>query len=182
MSCKYLINNTTGTYYNVVDDTLNELPITELTAQAFSDYGNDAPPDGNLLMELENVNILKWTDEDTVPNLTVNITAIPQGQTVVTNAIDLTHESVHGVESVTADAEELIVAVSKDMTTWKAHNGTEWVTLSEQYAGMSKEQLESITTSQWAELIADETTEMYLRIALTSAEQAVRTITIDFLN
>lgn len=104
-------------------------------------------------------------------------------QTVVSNAISLTHSSILGIESSTATCTgTLSMAISTDdKVTWKAHNGTEWLTLSDEYSGMSKEQLEAITVDQWNELIQG-VDKIYIRISLTDTTQSVEEIVINFAN
>lgn len=104
-------------------------------------------------------------------------------QIVISNAINLEHSSIYGIESATAVCTgTLAMAISTDKATWKAHNGTQWVTLSDNYSGMSKEQLEAVTVDQWNEVITSDITQMYIRIALTDTTQTVEKIVIDFAN
>jgi hypothetical protein len=110
-------------------------------------------------------------------------TAYSDPQTVTSNAISLAHSSILGIESATAICTgTLSMAISTDYkVTWKAHNGTEWLTLSDDYSGMSKEQLEAITVDQWNEIIQD-VDAIYIRIALTDTTQSVEEIIINFAN
>jgi hypothetical protein len=110
-------------------------------------------------------------------------TAYSDPQTVTSNAISLAHSSILGIENATATCNgTLSMAISTDdKATWKAHNGTEWLTLSDDYSGMSKEQLESITVDQWNEIIQD-VDAIYIRIALTDTTQSVEEIIINFAN
>lgn len=66
-------------------------------------------------------------------------------------------QSITGIENAVADCDgELIIAVSfDDKQTWKAWNGEQWATLSEDFTGMNKETLEAITYEQWNELFTD---------------------------
>jgi hypothetical protein len=110
-------------------------------------------------------------------------TVYSDAQIVTSNAISLAHSSILGIESATATCTgTLSMAISTDeKATWKAHNGTEWLTLSDDYSGMSKEQLEAITVVQWNEIIQD-VDAMYIRIALTDTTQSVEEIIINFAN
>ena len=105
-------------------------------------------------------------------------------QTVISNGISLVHSSILGIESATATCTgTLSMAISTDYKlSWKAHNGTEWLTLSDDYSGMSEEQLEAITVDQWSEIITDDVDEIYIRIALTDNTQSVEKIIINFAN
>lgn len=104
-------------------------------------------------------------------------------QTIITNAISLTHESITGIENMTATCEgDLIVAVSFDgKKTWKAWNGSEWSTLSDEYSGMNKATLEAITFEQW-NILYQGATAFYIRVALTDVTQSVTEIYVDFAN
>lgn len=178
---KYLVRDG-STLYTVIDSTLSEL-TGELTASLFQSSGVDTIPDGALLMTLATPEVLCWTDADTVPKLTATVTATPQPQVIITDKIYLTDKSITGVESVLATCEgELIVAVSfDDKQTWKAWNGEQWATLSDDNTGMSKETLEGITFEQWNELYAG-ATGFYVRVSLLDTTQSVEKIVFDFSN
>lgn len=104
-------------------------------------------------------------------------------QNIISNAIDLTHKSITGIENMVATCEgELIMAVSFDgKQTWKAWNGSEWSTLSEDFAGMNKETLEAITFEQW-NLLFQDSTSFYIRVSLVDITQSVTEIYVDFAN
>lgn len=180
---RYLIRSGT-TLYTVVDGALSELATTDVVAQTFLDYGIEDIPDGALLVGLSNPEVLYWQDsEDELPTLTATLTATPPPQTVISLKCDLSDATITGLENMLATCEgELICAVSfDDKATWKAHNGTEWVTLSDEYVGMSRETLEAITLDQWNELYLG-ASGMYIRIALTDTTQAFTKIEVDFSN
>lgn len=179
---KYLISDGRN-YYNVSSGVLNKLEITELTAYSFISYGNDEIPDGSLLLNLSNPSVMCWTDAEELPVITANVTATPQSQNVISNSIDLTHKSITGIESATANCEgELIIAVSFDgKQTWKAWNGSEWSTLSEEFTGMNKETLEAITFEQW-NLLFTGASSFYIRVSLIDTTQSVTEIIVDFAN
>ena len=180
---KYLIADE-NKLYTVVDGALLELATTDIVAQTFLDYGIEDIPDGALLVGLSNPEVLYWQDsEDDLPTLTATVTATPPPQTVISSRCDLSDATITGIENMLATCEgELICAVSfDDKATWKAHNGVEWVTLSDEYVGMSKETLEAITLEQWNELYLG-ASGMYIRIALTDATQVLTKIEVDFSN
>lgn len=179
--CKYLVRNE-GVLYTVVDGALSELAGT-LNAELFQTSGIDTVPDGALLMTLATPEVLCWTNADTVPKLTATVTATPFPQTIITDKIYLTDDSIAGIESVLATCEgKLIVAVSfDDKQTWKAWNGEQWATLSDDNTGMSKETLEAITFDQWNELYTG-ATGFYIRVSLLDTTQSVEKIVFDFSN
>ena len=109
-------------------------------------------------------------------------TDIPYGQNVISEAINLSHSSIHGIENATVACEgALVCAVSADGEVWMAYDGSEWIALTEDYSGMSKDALESLTIDQWAVLLDDSDT-MYIRTSLATMEQAVMNITVNFIN
>ena len=181
---KYLIyDDSTQKYYSVVDNALNELSITSVTANDFLTYGNDEPPLGEILISLQKPSILYWQDSGDLPILTAQVTATPQPQIIISDKIHLTDKSITGIESVLATCEgDLIVAVSfDDKQTWKAWNGEQWVTLSDDNTGMSKETLEGITFEQWNELYTG-AIGFYVRVSLLDITQSVEKIVFDFSN
>lgn len=182
---KYLICDvTTQKYYNIQDNLLTEIAITELTANNFKAYGNDDVPDGMLLIALQKPRVYYWQDSnDELPTISVNVTATPQPQVIITDKIYLTDKSITGIESALATCEgDLIVAVSfDDKQTWKAWNGEQWATLSDDNTGMSKETLEGITFEQWNELYTG-ATGFYVRVSLLDTTQSVEKIVFDFSN
>ena len=178
---KYLIFDN-GTIYTVSDNTLVEVQ-GELNAQIFIDNGIDTIPDGALLIPLTSPEVLCWTNSDTVPRLKAQVKATPQSQVIITDKIYLTDKSITGIESALATCEgDLIVAVSfDDKQTWKAWNGEQWATLSDDNTGMSKETLEAITFEQWNELYTG-ATGFYVRVSLLDITQSVEKIVFDFAN
>ena len=168
--------------YCVSNGELTEIITEELTAGDFAAYGNSEIPDGALLLGLTDPQVLCWADDEQ-PAMTANVTATPMPQTIVSGAIDLTHETIKGIENITADCEgPLILAVSfDDQATWKAWNGSEWITLSEEISGMSKETLEAVTADQWQQLYQG-TDNLYIRIALVNGEQSLSEVRINFVN
>ena len=179
---KYLIKSE-NVIYTITGGALQALTETEITSSLFQTYGVDEVPDGSLLMNLSNPSVMCWTDAEELPVITANVTATPQSQNVISNAIDLTHKSITGIESATANCEgELIIAVSFDnKQTWKAWNGSEWSTLSEDFTGMNKETLESITFEQW-NLLFTGASNFYIRVSLIDTTQSVTEIIVDFAN
>ena len=181
-SKKYLIKSE-NVIYTVSNGALQSLTETEITSSLFNTYGVDEVPDGLLLLNLSNPSVMCWTDAEELPVINANVTATPQSQNVISNAIDLTHQSITGIESATVNCDgELIIAVSFDnKQTWKAWNGSEWSTLSEDFTGMNKETLESITFEQW-NLLFTGASNFYIRVSLIDTTQSVTEIIVDFAN
>lgn len=180
---KYLIRSD-GALYTVTDGTLAALEQTALNSELFATYGFDDLPFGELLQPLSKFDLLYWQDsQDELPSIKATVMATPHSQAVISNAVDLTHSTITGIENMTADCEgDLIVAVSFDgKQTWKAWNGTEWSTLSEEFTGMNKETLEAITFEQW-NLLYQGADSFFIRVSFIDTTQSVTEICADFAN
>ena len=175
----YLIKSM-DSFYNVDGTKLDN--VTTLTSSVFGAYGSVNAPSSDVLKTLTNPSVLIWSNDEVSPHQAL-ITATPFPQTIITDKIYLTDDSITGIESVLATCEgDLIVAVSfDDKQTWKAWNGEQWVTLSDDNAGMSKETLEAITFEQWNELYTG-ATGFYVRVSLLDTTQSVEKIVFDFSN
>lgn len=179
---KYLVRNNNDTIYTVTDGSLVEVS-GEINSNLFIDNGVDDIPDGALLMTLSNPEVLCWTNDEILPTLVATVQGTPQPQIIISDKIHLTDKSITGIESALATCEgDLVVAVSfDDKQTWKAWNGEQWATLSDDNTGMSKETLEGITFEQWNELYTG-ATGFYVRVSLLDATQSVEKIVFDFAN
>lgn len=180
---KYLISSE-DLYYTIKNGTLEQIEVSELNSNIFVEHGSDNCPTWENIQSLINPEILYWYDSvELKPILKANMTAVPITQTLTTNKIDLSHESINGIEKVIVTCEnELIVAVSFDeKQTWKAWNNNQWIDVSNEYAGMSKDAIESITIDQWNELYLGATS-FYIRVIFENTEQTLTSIHVDFIN
>lgn len=178
---KYLIR-ANNTIYTVANDVLTSIS-GELNAQLFLDNGVNEIPSGTLLMTLSNPEVICWTDSDTVPTLTATVKGIPQPQTIISQEIELMDGSIKGINGVTIECKgEPIFAVSFDKkATWMMHNSTEWVTVSDELTGMTKEVFEAITMEQWQPKY-EASSEMYVRCTLLDETQSITAVNICFIN
>ena len=134
--------------YTTKNNVLEELSGAMLSAECFQTNGSESPPEWELIESLVDPDILCWYDSDEFkPTIKATMTAIPFSQSIISNKVDISHSSITGIENAVADCDgELIIAVSfDDKQTWKAWNGEQWATLSEDFTGMNKETLEAIT-------------------------------------
>ena len=178
---KYLVRNN-DTIYTVSDGALTEVTGT-LNAQLFKDYGVEEIPSGTLLMTLSNPEVLCWVDALKLPLLNATVQGTPQPQVIVSQEIDLMDASIKGIESVAIDCKgEVLFAISFDKkATWVIYNGTEWVEVSNELAGMTKAVFEAITIEQW-QAQYEISSEMYIRCTLIDEAQSITTVNIDFIN
>lgn len=161
---RYLITDEDGKYYKVIEPetdegerTLEEIEVEELTADVFLEYGLEEMPDSELMMQLRNPGILYWQDNDEVEILhfTMEVGALPFNQTIFTEDVSMTDETIIGVEKVEADCDEnTMFAVSVDSgVTWLAYVNGKWGVLSEQQSGMSASAMADISTDAWSEIM-----------------------------
>lgn len=103
---KWLIENE-GTFYNIVDGTLNQLSISEITAQNMIDYGMDALSDGAPILALSRPKLHRWNDSELYietplqPVVVAHTVALPFQQ-VMECHVDMSDGTIKGIERVTA--------------------------------------------------------------------------------
>lgn len=180
---KHLIRSG-STLYTVTDGALTALTETEMSASLFQTYGVDELPDGALLVGLTDPEVLYWQDStDELPTLTAAVTGTPPvPQVVVTDVQDMSDPSILGIESVTvvASADVLFALSFDDGATWKASNGTQWVTLDTENAGMTAETFQNISLEMWAEVVTS--TVYRLRFVLMDTTSYMTSVVIHYIN
>lgn len=180
---KYLIRSG-STIYTVTDGTLTALTETELTASLFQTYGVDDLPDGSLLVGLTDPEVLYWHDStDELPTLAAAVTGTPPvPQVVVSDACDMSDPSILGIESVTvvASADVLFALSFDDGATWKASDGTQWITLEQENSGMNAETFQNISLEMWAEVVTS--TSYKLRFVLMDTTSYMTSVVIHYIN
>lgn len=181
---KYLIRSQGLVYTLDEDSSLSILEGVSISKATFQAYGFEEQPTWEQLQELVDPEILYWFDSEEIePQLSCSMVATPYPQSIITNQIDMSHETILGIESVDVSGTgTLSIAISiDDKQTWMAWTGDQWVTLSDDFSGMSQEVLEAITVDQWNSLIS-EVDGIYLRVTLTDITQKISSIYIDFIN
>lgn len=142
---KYLVRNG-STIYTVSDGALIEV-AGSLNAELFFTSGTDAIPDGALLMTLTAPEVLCWTDAPTAPALTASVEGTPTGShDIISDNVDLSHESIHGVTSVEVTASDgATFMLSFDGVSWMVYDtsNNQWVS---SLVGMSATELMAIPT------------------------------------
>ncbi len=109
-------------------------------------------------------------------------TTAPVPQTLTTESYSMAHTSIKGIESAVSTAsDDTLYAVSFDGgTTFKAHNGTAWVTVTTNNAGMTKIQLEAIGVNDWKQVI---TSDNYIfRIVLADTSSYFENLIVNYIN
>jgi hypothetical protein len=179
----YLIRSN-STIYTITDGTLTALAETEITASLFQTYGTDEIPDGALLVGLTDPEVLFWRDsDDELPDLTITVKGTPPLPQIFTSeSMDLTHESIAGIDHAAVDASaDVRFAISFDNgTTWQAFDGSGWFNVSDTAPGMLASTMNAITTEQWAGIV--QLTAYRLRFWLPNVTAYVKSVVIHYIN
>lgn len=181
---KYLVKHLSDIYTISNDNKLVKIDVDNLTANIFKEYGFDTPPNGNLLLDLINPEVLVWHEiSEYVPQINAKIKAVPYPQTIISDTVNFTHPTVKAVENVAVYLEgNPVFACSIDNgNTWYVHNGTEWQTSNDISTDMATSILSGISTDQWEELLKN-ATGFIIRFTLNSKEDAVKEIIVNYIN
>lgn len=180
---RYLIRSG-STLYTVADGALSALAETDVSASLFQTYGVDDLPDGSLLVGLTDPEVLYWQDStDDLPTLTMTVKGTPPLPQIFTSEpMDLTHESIAGIDHAVVDAsEDVRFAVSFDSgTTWKAHDGSTWFDTSDTAPGMLSSTMNAITAEQWAEVVVLDS--YMVRFWLPNVTAYVKSVVVYYIN
>lgn len=174
-----------GILYTITSSGLTALSETEVTADLFRTYGFDEVPTGNLFMEgMVDPELLYWQDsEDALQTLTATVKGTPPlPQMFTSEPIDLTHESIAGIDHAAVDAsEDVRFAISfDDGASWKAFDGSAWFDTSDTVPGMLPSTMNAITAEQWAEVVVLES--YMLRFWLPNVTAFVKSVVIHYIN
>lgn len=180
---KYLVRSG-STLYTITDGALTALAETEITASLFQTYGVDEIPDGALLAGLTDPEVLYWHDStDELPDITITVKGTPPlPQMFTSEPMDLTHESIAGIDHAAVDAsEDVRFAISFDGgTTWKAHDGSAWFDTSDTVPGMLPSTMNAITAEQWAEVVVLDS--YMVRFWLPNVTAYVKSVVMHYIN
>lgn len=135
-------------------------------------------------MGLTDPEILYWHDSmDDLPKLKIAVTGIPPvPQTVITSTQDMSDATILGIEGVQVTcSDDILFAVSfDDEATWKAYDGTSWITLDLPNTGMTKATMENIGLEAWAEIV---TSDFYkFRFILPTTDSYLTSLVVDYIN
>lgn len=181
---KYLIR-AGSLIYTVKDGVRSALPDSTVTASLFQNNGLDEMPDGSLLVDLVDPEVLYWIDTDTfdLPLLSMNITGVPPTpQVLISDTKDMSHETILGISSVTAtvSADVLLAVTFDDGATWKKRDGTQWVDTTSETDGMTAAVLNAVTSAAWAEIATS--TAYKFRFVLPNETSYITSVVVDYLN
>ena len=169
--------------FTVTDGVLTAINGS-VNAELFKSYGIDNIPDGALLATLTDPEVLYWQDsEEELPTLELTVKGEPPlPQVITSDPIDLTHESIAGIDHATVDAsEDVRFAISFDGgVTWKAHDGSAWFDTSDTAPGMLPSTMNAITTEQWAEVVVLES--YMVRFWLPNVTAFVKSVVMHYIN
>lgn len=180
---KYLLSSS-DIFYSYKTGELVELNIEELSKDVFLEYGSSNKPSNEMLMSLINPGIIYWHDSiDPLPELKIAVTGIPPvPQTIITNTQDMSDSTILGIEGIQAVcSDDILFALSfDDETTWKAYDGTTWITLDLPNTGMTKTTMESIGLEAWAEVV---TSNHYkVRFILPATTSYMTSMVVNYIN
>lgn len=103
-------------------------------------------------------------------------------QTIITNTQDMSDSTILGIEGIQAVcSDNILFALSfDDETTWKAYDGTTWITLDLPNTGMTKTTMESIGLEAWAEVV---TSDYYkVRFILPTTTSYMTSMVVNYIN
>lgn len=180
---KYLIK-ADNILYNIVDNALNQLEITEISVDNFLQYGSDIMPTKEMLFTLTDPEVLYWQDSmEYKPRFTASVKGIPPIPQVITTSIqDMSDETILGIEGVQAVcSDDILFAISFDNElTWKAYDGTAWINLDLPHTGMSRQTMENISLEAWAEIV---TSNQYkIRFVIPTIDSYLTSLVVDYIN
>lgn len=106
-------------YYAMVDGALTEIPVTDLTAADFVEYGTLEAPSSELLLTLSNPTVFCWSAGAQDKTIQANLVAYPFPSAVECIA-DMSHPSILGIDMMTAEySGNVTVSISvDDGATW----------------------------------------------------------------
>ena len=183
---RYLIQGPGNTLYTLTDGALTPLADQTLTGENFLNNGLQEPPNGAWITELPNAKVLYWQDtlSDTVPKVTAALNANPPNQIILTWEADMEHESILGINSMTADVDGYVsITLTFDHNaTWWKFDGVKWAQTTQE-DGMDVSTINAITTEQWANLLTLVDGSLMYRLSFVLDETSVlKRFDVDYIN
>lgn len=179
----YLIRSG-STLYTVADGALSALAETEITASLFQTYGVDDLPDGALLMNLTDPELLYWQDsEEDLPILKVKIKGTPPlPQIMITQPYNI---PTSGIKYVEINAtEDILFSISFDgEESWLYYvaDGKDWLQTNDNVTGMTASEMMAIPQDMWYN-VSGTATQYQIRFILPETTSKVTSIVIYYLD
>lgn len=183
---RYLIQGPDNTLYTLTEGALTPLADQTLTGENFLTNGLQEPPNGTWIADLPNAKVLYWQDtlSETIPKVTAALNANPPNQIILTWEADMNHESILGINSMTAEVDGFVsITLTFDHNaTWWKFDGTQWAQTT-QDNGMDVSTINAITTEQWANLLTLVGGSLVYRVSFVLDETSVlKRFDVDYIN
>ena len=174
----YLIKSQ-STYYSIVGGTLTNVGNV-LNAQLFADYGMNYIPDWQDYSSLTDPSLLCWNDTEE-KEMRAIVEGVPIEQVVYSQDIDMSNSTITGIDSVeiTSDFNTLFAMSFDSGSTWWNYVNNAWVQLTTATAGQTKDDIEDIDTTAWAQKA---TAHLQFRWTLLDENAYVTRIQVNFTN
>lgn len=154
---RYLVRSG-STYYTVVDNTLSQIEVSELTSSVFLNSGTFSIPSISLLSDLANPEILYFYNGEKELEKGLAITGTPPLPQILNfEAQDMSgHSGIERVD-VFVSGDVKFTITFDDGATWKYYNGSTWVVAITENEGMTVNMLRSVTPNIWSEVATSTT-------------------------
>ena len=165
----YLIGSN-STYYTIEEEKISPLPVSNLGAQTFEQYGLSDMPALSLLQELEEPFIYCWSEyEDGMPTTGLVAHTVPPLPQVAYSSVDTIPAGQRIDSAIVLDGKDVLVAITIDEgLTWKYWQNATWVNADREEIGMLFSEVKDITSEQWFEL--GEYSTVQFRFVFTSVD------------
>lgn len=176
---RYLVRSG-STYYTVVENVLSELDITEISSSIFLSYGVRKIPPISLLVNLDNPEILYWSDLAPIPTEGLVVNGTPSLPQVVYYS-SKTIPSGSSISTIEANVSEdaLLTVTFDEGITWYYYQNDVWTIASSITDGMTANTLKNIQSDIWSEIT---TSSSYrIRCSLPNATSTAGLIAVAYI-
>ena len=166
-----------------IDNKLNEITIDTLNSEAFTMYGNDTPPNLDIIRNIDKFRLYSSSNNASEFDFSANMLAIPTTQDIITSGVDLTGEGITGIENVeiTNEGNPLFAISFDNESSWSMMTDLGWSVISEEHNGMTTEVFQNITTQQWSEQLVN-VEFIKIRISLFNIDDSLTQIKVNYTN
>lgn len=169
-----------STYYTIINNALAEIPNTYISSDRFLAYGIKTIPRISLIQNLQNPEILYWTDKEsgTISNLVISGTP-PMPQLLYYESQSIPDGSYINAMEASCSDDVLLNITFNGGTTWYYHNGEIWQEALTTSNGMNSVALKNITPAAWSEICTNSTA-YQVRCILPSVESYVNILRVGY--